>query len=75
VVDELGVLKEGQVYVQIDQSLLQDCPKVIQKPVIVAKNPCFHPGDVRLLQVKLYPTFLCLHGRRIPSQVSSFIVT
>ena len=51
VVDELGVLQEGQVYVQIDQSLLQDCPKVIDKPCIVAKNPCFHPGDVRRLQV------------------------
>ncbi len=51
VVDELDVLEEGQVFLQIDRDPLLDNPQVIQGTVIVAKNPCFHPGDVRLLQV------------------------
>lgn len=56
VVDEWNVLEEGQVFLQIDSSPLLDDPQVIQGTVIVAKNPCFHPGDVRVLQVRDSPS-------------------
>jgi len=39
-VDELGGLKEGQVYVQIDQSLLQDCPWTSQKATPLQVSHC-----------------------------------
>ena len=52
VVDELGVLEYGQVFIQVDRSLTLDSPTIIQGDIIMAKNPCFHPGDVRILQVR-----------------------
>lgn len=51
VVDELGVLEYGQVFIQIDSSVALDAPQAIVGDVIVAKNPCFHPGDIRVLKV------------------------
>jgi hypothetical protein len=51
-VDELDILKEGHVFLQIDRSPLLDAPQIIEGLVIVAKNPCFHPGDIRVLQVR-----------------------
>lgn len=55
VVDELGVLEYGQVFIQIDRTLTLDSPQLVAGNVIIAKNPCFHPGDVRVLQVRLWP--------------------
>jgi len=55
VVDEWNVLEEGQVFVQIDCSPLLDDPEVIESTVCVTKNPCFHPGDIRVLQVQHRP--------------------
>ena len=51
VMDELGLLEYGQVFIQIDRSPLLNSPEVVTGDVIVAKNPCFHPGDVKCLQV------------------------
>ncbi|CAF0965632.1 unnamed protein product, partial [Didymodactylos carnosus] len=47
VIDETRTLKYGQVFIQIEQ--YEKPAIIIQKPVIVTKNPCFHPGDIRLL--------------------------
>ncbi|XP_019456854.1 PREDICTED: RNA-dependent RNA polymerase 2 isoform X2 [Lupinus angustifolius] len=61
--DETGILNYGQVFVRItvkktkeqfeDESLRKadgdDCTSIIVGKVVVTKNPCLHPGDVRVL--------------------------
>ena len=47
VTDESGTLKYGQVFIQIDNSHQQKenpTKEIFQGPVIVTRNPCFHPG-------------------------------
>ncbi|KAG2377165.1 hypothetical protein LR48_Vigan06g155700 [Vigna angularis] len=59
--DETCTLEYGQVFVQFSSNRLQnlsddtdsyDLPKsyMVNGKVVVAKNPCLHPGDVRVLQ-------------------------
>ena len=46
VVDETKTLRYGQVFIQIDQG--NDSKKgsqIITGPVVVTRNPCFHPGE------------------------------
>ncbi|KAF5734182.1 RNA-dependent RNA polymerase 2 isoform X1 [Tripterygium wilfordii] len=60
--DESGILNYGQVYVRVtmteaelkggDQSFFQrvdDTTSIVVGKVVVTKNPCLHPGDVRVL--------------------------
>ena len=44
VVDESGELAEGQVYCHVSGQ------GTIEGTVLVAKNPCMHPGDLRVLE-------------------------
>ncbi|XP_062113342.1 probable RNA-dependent RNA polymerase 1 [Humulus lupulus] len=61
--DETGTLEYGQVFVQCSTRQLFDnsslvyfnCHSgqstfIVDKKVVVAKNPCLHPGDIRVLQ-------------------------
>ncbi|XP_074287131.1 RNA-dependent RNA polymerase 6 [Silene latifolia] len=61
--DELGVLEQGQCFVQVSYPCLENCfskhgPRfsetknlqVVKGIVIVGKNPCLHPGDIRVLE-------------------------
>ncbi|PHT58651.1 RNA-dependent RNA polymerase 6 [Capsicum baccatum] len=62
--DELGELELGQCFIQVSSPSLENClvkhgPKfsdlkknlqVIKGLVIITKNPCLHPGDVRILE-------------------------
>ncbi|KAH0682233.1 hypothetical protein KY289_019985 [Solanum tuberosum] len=62
--DELGKLEQGQCFIQVSSPSLETCfvkhgPKfseikknlqVIKGLVVIAKNPCLHPGDVRILE-------------------------
>jgi len=59
--DETCTLEYGQVFVQFSSNRLQnlsddsysyDLPKsyMVNGKVVVAKNPCLHPGDVRVCQ-------------------------
>ncbi|KAL2545196.1 RNA-dependent RNA polymerase 6 [Forsythia ovata] len=62
--DELGILRQGQCFVQVSNPSLEDCfvkhgskfsetnknLQVIKGLVAIAKNPCLHPGDVRILE-------------------------
>jgi len=47
--DETGSLCYGEVFVQYSANI--DHPqaekKILEGPVVIAKNPCFHPGDLR----------------------------
>lgn len=46
-VDEKNVLNEDEVFIQIEED---DELKVIQdRYVVIGKNPCLHPGDIRVL--------------------------
>lgn len=59
--DETGILNYGQVYVRItmtkselesgDESLrkVDESTCVLEGKVVVTKNPCLHPGDIRVL--------------------------
>lgn len=62
--DELGVLEQGQCFIQASSPSLENCflkhgsrfsgttenKQVIVGTVALAKNPCLHPGDVRILE-------------------------
>ncbi len=45
VIDETRTLSYGQVFIQIDNTNQQGgSSKILQGPVVVTRNPCFHPG-------------------------------
>ncbi|KAJ4951773.1 hypothetical protein NE237_028605 [Protea cynaroides] len=61
--DELGILEEGQCFIQVSTPSPQNCfskhgskfsetknVEVIKGIVAIAKNPCLHPGDIRFLE-------------------------
>ncbi|XP_020232663.1 RNA-dependent RNA polymerase 1 [Cajanus cajan] len=57
--DETGTLEYGQVFVQFSKNRLQNPSDdshhlaqnyMVAAKVVVAKNPCLHPGDVRILK-------------------------
>ncbi|KAF6165648.1 hypothetical protein GIB67_036055 [Kingdonia uniflora] len=62
--DELGVLEHGQCFIQVSTPSFESCVsknglglseakrnvKLITGIVVVAKNPCLHPGDIRILE-------------------------
>nr|GMD42830.1 RNA-dependent RNA polymerase 6 [Ipomoea batatas] len=67
--DELGELEQGQCFIQVSSASLENCfvkhgskfearknLKVIQGLVVIAKNPCLHPGDVRILEAVDIPS-------------------
>ncbi|GMH41422.1 hypothetical protein BSKO_09332 [Bryopsis sp. KO-2023] len=49
VMDETGILQYGQVFIQISKTLSEDLgeKRIIQRKVVISKNPCLHPGDIR----------------------------
>ncbi|CAH9146430.1 unnamed protein product [Cuscuta epithymum] len=66
--DETRTLEYGEVFVQYSgagwrQSLVdslhynetRDCKYIVTGKVVVAKNPCLHPGDVRVLRAVNVP--------------------
>jgi hypothetical protein len=57
VMDETNSLKENEVFVQISPgtSDSQRHKKIIVSDCILFRNPCFHPGDVRVVQAVDYP--------------------
>ncbi|KAJ7966178.1 RNA-dependent RNA polymerase [Quillaja saponaria] len=64
VLDELAVLEQGQCFIQVSTPSLENCfvkhgasfmevkknLQVIKGSVVIAKNPCLHPGDIRILE-------------------------
>jgi RNA-dependent RNA polymerase len=46
VIDETRILKFGQVFIQIEQKnpFGEIVSRIITGPVVVTRNPCFHPG-------------------------------
>ncbi|KAI9251659.1 RNA dependent RNA polymerase-domain-containing protein [Helicostylum pulchrum] len=51
VMDETNTLEEGEVFVQIYNNTNNNAHKeIITGEVVVFRNPCFHPGDVRIVK-------------------------
>lgn len=67
VMDELGVLDYGQVFIRVMRSVptiggsatKQDV--TITGRVVVVKSPCLHPGDIRILEAVNPPEFQAPH--------------
>lgn len=56
VMDKTGTLAEGEIFVQIyDTSNNGAHKEVMTGDVVVFRNPCFHPGDVRVVKEVDYP--------------------
>ena len=68
VVDDYGVLKEGEIFCQICRSnfvissnpgrniaAMRDIVEVYEGDVLVTKNPCIHTGDIRRLKAVNHP--------------------
>ena len=59
VMDEMSVLHHGEVFLRVDPRDGNGAsPVVITGPVVMARNPCFHPGDIRKLQVCSAPSHM-----------------
>ncbi|XVE97429.1 hypothetical protein REPUB_Repub03eG0018700 [Reevesia pubescens] len=75
VLDELGVLEQGQCFIQVSNRSIENCFlkhgskfsekkknfEVIKGLVVIAKNPCLHPGDIRILEAVDAPGLHHLH--------------
>ncbi|XP_028778416.1 RNA-dependent RNA polymerase 6-like [Neltuma alba] len=74
VLDEEGVLEQGQCFIQVSTPSLENCfakhgsrfketknLQVVKGLVVIAKNPCLHPGDVRILEAVDAPGLHHLH--------------
>ena len=51
IMDEYGVLEYGEAYLQIRRD---DFNIILDKKCTVAKCPCLHPGDIRVLRFRKY---------------------
>ena len=53
--DETRTLKYGQVFIQASNKANDRMIEQVTGKVVVAKNPCLHPGDVRILEAVYHP--------------------
>ncbi|GJN02555.1 hypothetical protein PR202_ga19917 [Eleusine coracana subsp. coracana] len=65
--DETRTLKYGQVFVQASSSA-NEHKFVVTGQVVVAKNPCLHPGDVRVLKAVDVPALRHMFDYVFPQQ-------
>ncbi|KAJ9065275.1 hypothetical protein DSO57_1021336 [Entomophthora muscae] len=77
VADELGVLKENEIFVQCTDPEHPNILTIVQGDCVVTRNPCFHPGDIRVVRAVDVPglrhltnvvVFPTVGARDIPSQ-------
>jgi len=68
--DEMGELEYGQCFIKVSSPPLEGCflkhgssleerktsPTIVKGKVVVAKNPCLHPGDIRILEAVDVPS-------------------
>jgi RNA-dependent RNA polymerase len=50
IMDEYKVLEYGEVFFQVTGPNEDAEPQVVTGYVLITKNPCFHPGDIRILK-------------------------
>jgi hypothetical protein len=51
IMDEYGILEYGQAFLRIKK---RDLDLTLNKKCTIAKCPCLHPGDIRVLDFKCY---------------------
>ena len=51
IMDEYNILEEGEAFLHIKK---RDFEIVLNKKAAIAKCPCLHPGDIRVLEFKKY---------------------
>ncbi|KAF9978409.1 hypothetical protein BGZ73_002588 [Actinomortierella ambigua] len=61
VVDETGTLNENEIFVQVSSLENPHCHKVVVGNCVLFRNPCFHPGDIRVVQAVDNPRQRALH--------------
>ncbi|KAL6756022.1 RNA dependent RNA polymerase-domain-containing protein [Haematococcus lacustris] len=59
VIDETGVLSENEVFVQV-QRPGEEASVLESQWVLITKNPCLHPGDIRVLRGARCPQLMHL---------------
>jgi RNA-dependent RNA polymerase len=59
VMDEYAVLEYGEVFLQIS---FENHSEIIEGKIAIGKNPCYHPGDIRVLKAVSRPNLLHLHN-------------
>ncbi|RWS08591.1 RNA-dependent RNA polymerase 1-like protein, partial [Dinothrombium tinctorium] len=57
ILDEYGILEEGQIFLQISEKENYLQRRVITGEILVTKFPCLHPGDVRKFEAVDIPRF------------------
>ncbi|KAJ9049184.1 hypothetical protein DSO57_1027303 [Entomophthora muscae] len=50
ILDETGTLQENEIFVQCTNPDSIQKYQIINEECIVTRNPCFHPGDIRIVQ-------------------------
>ncbi|KAJ1973672.1 hypothetical protein H4R35_003995 [Dimargaris xerosporica] len=79
VLDEYGVLNENEVFVHLSNPPTADTSPIITGLCAIFRNPCFHPGDVRVVKAVDHPAlrylkdvvvFPAVGHRDLPSQLS-----
>lgn len=50
----MGVLKEGEIFFQIKKTD-SDIVRGVEGKVLIYRNPCLHPGDIRIVTAVSYP--------------------
>ena len=55
VLDETGLLKHDEIFIHINKSVCKsydslEYDKIIEGEVFITKNPCLHPGDIRIVK-------------------------
>jgi hypothetical protein len=57
VADEYALLEPGQIFVQITDD--DGSKTVLEGPIAITKNPCHHPGDLRVLLLIIHVSIIC----------------
>ena len=50
VIDEHGILKEGEIFCRFSSNNNYQDSKIVTGDVMVTRNPCLHPGDIKVLK-------------------------
>ncbi|XP_065062019.1 uncharacterized protein LOC135688892 isoform X1 [Rhopilema esculentum] len=57
IADTIGLLKDNEVFVQFQEDPIKS-PRIITGPVLIYRNPCLHPGDLRWVTAVNHPNYL-----------------
>ena len=50
VIDEHDLLKENEIFIRVSENNTLTGSKVIEGDIMVTRNPCLHPGDIKVMK-------------------------